>query len=267
MSKFLCLLSSCRMSDAEGDRVRAEHDRQARQLRRRDDAVRRRRVAGDLAVRADVELRGRHLVGDGEGLGRLAVVEARAERQDVGLGDVGLLRELLAQEPFRALGRPVVHPRQQAEREHVLRAFGVLLAEAGLFESADGQRRHGDLVDLEPFERVVLERIRVVPDLRQVPLRELVGVDDEDAAVRQVDDVRLERGGVHRDENVGTVAGRQDVVVGEVQLERRHTGQRALWCADLGGEVGLRGEVVAERRRFRREPVSSELHTVTGVAA
>ena len=115
-------------------------------------------------------------------------------------------------------------------------------------------------------QRVVLERVGVVADLRQVALRELVGVDDEDAAVRQVDDVRLERGGVHRDEHVGTVARRQDVVVGEVQLERRHTGQRALWCADLGGEVGLRGEVVAERRRFGREPVTGELHTVTGVA-
>src|SRR5215212_9237248 len=74
-------------------------------------------VAGDVAVAA-----GRHrgrldLVGDGEGLGRLAVVVAGAERGDVGRGDLGLAAEGALEEADRALGGPVVHPGQQPAGE------------------------------------------------------------------------------------------------------------------------------------------------------
>ena len=58
-------------------------------------------------------------------------------------------------------------------------------------------------------------------------------------------DVRLQGGRVHRDEDVRAVAGREDVVVGEVHLEARHAGQRPGRGADLGREVGERREVVA----------------------
>ena len=81
----------------------------------------------------------------------------------------------------------------------------------------------------------------------------------------QVADVGLERGGVHRDEDVGTVAGGEDVEVGDLDLERRDAGQRALGCADLGGVIRLRGKVVAEQSGLGGEPVTGELHAVAGV--
>ena len=114
--------------------------------------------------------------------------------------------------------------------------------------------------------RAVVHRAVGVADLREVALGELVGVDDDRRATGDVAEVGLERGGVHRDEHVGGVAGGEHVVVGEVQLEARDAGQRALRRADLGGEVGQRRQVVAQRRRVAREPVPGELHAVTGVA-
>jgi hypothetical protein len=78
-------------------------------------------------------------------------------------------------------------------------------------------------------------------------------------------EVGLERGRVHRHEDVRGVARRQDVVVGEVQLERGDARQRARGRADLGREVGQRREVVAEGGRLRGEAVAGQLHAVTGV--
>ena len=161
--------------------------------------------------------------------------------------------------------RPVVHPRQQAEGEHVLRPLGVLLGEARLLQRAAGQRRHRHRVHLVALQRAVVQRRPVVADLGQVPLGELVGVDDQHAARGEVADVRLQRGGVHRHEHVRPVAGGEDVVVREVQLERRHARQRPGGGADLGGEVGERREVVAERPGLGGEPVAGQLHAVAGV--
>jgi len=48
----------------------------------------------------------------------------------------------------------------------------------------------------------------------------------------------------------------------EVHLETRHPGQRAGGGADLGGEVGQRGDVVSELGGLGGEPVSGELHPV-----
>ena len=64
----------------------------------------------------------------------------------------------------------------------------------------------------------------------------------------------------------GRSPGGQDVVVGEVQLEGRDAGQRALRGADLGREVREGREVVAEDRGLLGEPVAGELHAVAGVA-
>ena len=113
---------------------------------------------------------------------------------------------------------------------------------------------------------VVVEGVGLVSDLREIPLGELVRVRDDQAAARQIVHVRLQRRGVHRDQNVGAVAGGEDVVVGDLDLERRNTGQRALRRADLGGVIRLRGKVVAEQRGLGGEPVTGQLHAVAGVA-
>ena len=112
---------------------------------------------------------------------------------------------------------------------------------------------------------VGLQRVGHVADLRQVALGELVGVGDDHAAARQVADVGLQRRRVHRDEHVGPVARGEDVVVGDLDLEGRDAGQRALRGADLGGIIRLGRQVVAEKRGLRGEPVTGQLHAVAGV--
>ncbi len=54
-------------------------------------------------------------------------------------------------------------------------------------------------------------------------------------------------------------------MIGEVDLEAGHSGQRARGGANLGREVRERGEVVAEQSGLAREAVARELHTVTRV--
>ena len=110
-----------------------------------------------------------------------------------------------------------------------------------------------------------VERVGVVAGLGQVAAVKSCGVDDDRRALGQVTEVGLQRGRVHRDQHVRGVARGEDVVVGEVHLERRDARQRALRCADLGGEVRQRHQVVAERRRLLREPVAGQLHAVAGV--
>ena len=164
------------------------------------------------------------------------------------------------------VGRPVVHPRQQAEREHVLGALLVLAGqgvERG--EGLDGDRGQGDGVDVPGLEAAVVERVGGVADLGEVALGELVGVGDDRRAAGQVAQVGLEGGRVHRDEHVGGVAGGEHVVVGEVQLEAGDAGQGALGRADLGREVGQGRQVVAQRRGLGGEAVSRELHAVARV--
>ena len=89
--------------------------------------------------------------------------------------------------------------------------------------------------------------------------------DDHRAAAWQVADVGLQRRGVHGDEHVGPVAGGQDVVIGDVNLEGRNARQGACGRPDLGGVIRQGRQVVAEKRCIRREPVAGQLHSVAGV--
>ena len=64
----------------------------------------------------------------------------------------------------------------------------------------------------------------------------------------------------------GHVAGRDDVEVGDVDLEARDAGDRAGRGPDLGRVVGQRRQVVAEGCAHVGEAVPDELHAVTRVA-
>ena len=254
-----------------GDRVGAEHDVEAGLHAAGDQPVGQGQVAADVAVDPWRHRSRLHFVLDDEGLGGLAEVPPGLERRDVGVADVRDLGEPLAEEVDRGLGRPAVHPRQQPEREHVLGPGGVLARQAELLDRLDGHPGQVHREDLEVAQLVVgvterRERVRRVAGLGQVAVAEVVGVHDDRRALGQVGQVGLERGRVHRDQHVGSVARGEDVVVGEVHLERRDTGQRALGCADLRGEVRQRHQVVAEGRRLLGEPVSGQLHPVPGVA-
>src|SRR5207245_1825890 len=99
----------------------------------------------------------------------------------------------------------------------------------------------------------------------QIALVEGVGVDDERGAGREIADVGLQRRRVHRHQHAGRIAGREDVVVGDVDLEGRDARQRARGGTDLCGEVGQGGEVVAEYRAHAGKAVAGELHAVAGV--
>ncbi len=164
-----------------------------------------------------------------------------------------------------SVGREYIQ-RQQPEREHVLRAAGVLARELGALERVQGQLGQVDGVHVVALERAVLERVARPPDAGQRPGREVAGVDDQRRALGQVAQVGLQRRRVHRHQHVRPVARGQDVVIGEVHLEGRDAGQRAGRGADLGREVRERREVVAEDRRLLREPVTRELHAVARVA-
>jgi hypothetical protein len=250
-----------------GDRVGAQEQREVGLARGRDQAVRQGQVPGDVPVRTDREglHRRGHLVADREVLGGLAEVPAGAEGGDVGGRDVGLPGELRLQELLGALGRPVVHPAEQPQREHVLAALGLFPGEVERLQRLDRQARQRHRVEAVAVERAVLEGRGVVPHLLHRPLGELVRVDDDLRAAWHVADVRLQGGRVHRHEHVRRVTGREDVVVGEVQLEGRDPGKGAGGGADLGGEVRQGGQVVAEGRGLGGEAVTGELHTVTRV--
>ncbi len=260
-----CLVARELLEDRGGgrDRVSAEEEVEPGELRRGDQPVGERRVAGDLPVEARREGRRLHLVLHREGLGGLAERVAGMERLQVRRGDLGALGELLLEEALGRLGRPAVEPRHQPKGEHVLRPLGLAGRDAlDLLQRADRHRRQLHGMHLVVGERAVLDRVRRVARLLQVAIGERVGVDDQRPALRQVAEVRLQSGRVHRDEHVGTIARSQDVVVGEVQLEPGDARQRAGRCANLGREVGKGREVVPGQRRLGGETPSCQLHPV-----
>jgi hypothetical protein len=104
-----------------------------------------------------------------------------------------------------------------------------------------------------------------VPHLLEVAVVERIRVDDQEATRDEVFQVRFQGSGVHRDQDTRLVAGREDVVVGEVDLERGDPCEGPGGGPDLGGKVGKRREVVTEDRGDAGEAVSGELHAVPGV--
>ena len=249
-----------------GDRIARVEDRQPASDAGRHEAPGQGRTPRDVAVRARPGRSRLHLVCVGEQLGGLPEVVAGLERGQVSLQDHRLCSELLL-DPIRGdVGRASVHPRQQAEGEHVLGPLRLLLRDAETLSGPHGDRGHGNAEHLVAIQGAVVEGVRRVAGLLQVPVDEGVLVDDQHPALLQVPEVGLEGGGVHGHQDVGLVTGRRDVPRGEVDLERGDPGQGAGRSADLGGEVGERRQVVAQHRRRAGEPVAGQLHAVAGVA-
>ena len=185
---------------------------------------------------------------------------------DVRLGDVRVLRELRLQPVNRCLALAAVHPVDEAQRPHVLRAQRFLVREAELLDRLDREPGHVNLDQPVVLQAVVLERVLVVSGLGQVAVRERTRVRDDNAVRLDVLEVRDERGGVHRDQDVELVARGHDLAGAEIDLECRDTEGRAGGRTDFGGEVREGGQVVAGDRRRHGELAAGKLHAVTGVA-
>ena len=100
------------------------------------------------------------------------------------------------------------------------------------------------------LEAAVFERIGFVAGLLEALGVELVAVDDQDAAGAQVGEVGHQRGRVHRHQRVDRVAGRVNVLARKMDLESADARLGAARGANLGREVGERGDVVARPVRW-----------------
>ena len=202
-----------------GDRVRTERDRQCCQLSGGDDAPGQSGVAGDARVLAGGEPGRTDLVTVADGLGGLAEVESGEERRPVRGLHLFVLGEPFGDPVEGLVGRSREHPRHQSEGEEVLRPFGIAWLHAE--GDADLLREAGHRHAQHPIvgEAAVVERARLVADLRQVALVERVLVDDHRATRLEAVEVGHQGRGVHGDQDVRLVARCGDVVVGDVHLE------------------------------------------------
>ena len=232
------------------DRVGAEEHLHAGELASGDEAERQRFRAGDGAVEAGLGGGGGDMVllERRAHLRRLAIGMAGVQRGDIGLGELGRLGELGLEPVDDRLAVAVEHPQREAKRPHVLAAQRFLVAEAERLHGVERQLRDVEVDDLPFGEAAVLERVLLVAGLGEVARRELALVGDDQPALAQLHRRSLQRGGVHRDQHVGLVAGGFDRGRAEIDLEGGDAEGRALRRADFGREIGESREVVAGER-------------------
>ncbi len=113
---------------------------------------------------------------------------------------------------------------------------------------------------------MVLERIRSDLRFAEIVVREAVAVDDEDAVGLQVFDVGLQRGGVHRHQDVHGVARRVHVTRGKLDLEAADPREGPRRGADFSGVVGEGRQVIAIQRHGIGELVPRDLHPIAGIS-
>ena len=157
---------------------------------------------------------------------RDAEILAALQCPEVGLGDVGLLGELVG-DPVSGGGVvAVVKPVNQAKCKEVLAAFCFTRRKAEALDCVSRQAGHFDLVDIEGGQQVfVIQRVGFIARFFQVTRLEGVRVDNERATSFQIGDVGFEGGRIHRDQRVDLITGRVDVVAGEVELEATDAGE------------------------------------------
>ena len=152
-----------------------------------------------------------HAVVRVEDLGCLAERVASMQCAAVPLGDRILTGELLGDPLLGAGHRTFIEPEHHAEGEEVLRQLNLLAGETETLTGANDHRRHRNLVEVEPLQALILQRILGVPRLAQIDVIEGVGVHDDRAAWYQVTHIHLQRRWIHGDEYVGAVARGVDV--------------------------------------------------------
>ena len=153
------------------------------------------------------------------------------------------------------------------EREEILAPVHALVIESEVLQS--GARQLGQLHGKKAIsvERMIFERIRRHLRLAQIRSPKVVEIDDQNAVGFQVRKIHLQRGGIHGDQSIHGVAGRENVVRREMHLESADAGQRARRGANFSGKVGKRRQIVAVQRDRVGELAAGDLHAVAGVAA
>src|SRR5260221_906939 len=114
------------------------------------------------------------------------------------------------------------------------------------------------------IERMIFEWIRSHLRFAEVVFGKGVRIDDQDSVRFQVRDVRLERGRVHGDEDVHSVAGRKNFIRREMELIAADAGEGSGRGANFGGAVRERGDVVAVKRDGVGVLTVRKLHAVAG---
>ena len=203
---------------------------------------------------------------DAEQFGRVGIVVAGPQAGAVGGHRGRVAAELLHQPLQHRLQRAVVQPEAQSQAQKVLAPRGVL---ARQLHAADGllvQPGHGHGDDAECRQFIALQRIGGVLGFRQIGRRELILVDHDDAAGLNLREADLQSRRVHGDQNVGRIAGRVNLVVGEIELETAHPPQKPGRGADLGRVIRQRAD---NRSRYRGdvcELIAGQLHAVARIA-
>jgi hypothetical protein len=197
-----------------------------------------------------------------ERLGGKPVVVPGPQRHGVGATD-RIVTEPVSDPILDQVERAVEHPGHETECKEVLGTQRGAALHAALGHRRLGQLAHRRRHQVVAVEGAVRDRIGVVAGLGEVALVEGIGVDEEETTGKQVFQVRSQGSRVHRDQDVGLVTRRQDVAVGDLYLERRDPGQRALGCANLRREIREGRQIVAEQCGRRREAGPGQLHSVT----
>ena len=197
----------------------------------------------------------------------VAIVVASLDHLDVGLGDGGLLGELLTQEVEGHVEVAAEEPAYQAEGKHIAALEHRLNIHSRVGQGVLHHRGEGtgdDAVGVHAHFCDVVVGLEL--RLLEVLLLEGVRVDDDGGIGLGIAQLRLEGGSVHGHEYVAEITGGVNFRSTDVYLEARDTRQRALRGADVGGIVWEGGDTVAHGSRDRGEDVAGELHAVAAVA-
>ena len=252
---------------SRSDGIGAEEKGKARLLRSGDKSQSQRCVAADIAVDARLQFCGRDFVADLKRFGGFAVTVAGLHGELIGLHELRLVLEFVFEPAERGLHGAVVEPVAHAEGEEILAAVHALGVETQIFQGSARQLGKLDGEQAVTVEGVIFQRVLRDLSFAQIGFLEAIEIDDQNAIGLEVRQVHFQGGGIHGDERIHGIAGGVNVTRREVHLEAADAGQRAGRGANLGGEVGQRGEIVAVEGHGVRELAAGDLHAVAGVTA
>jgi hypothetical protein len=201
-----------------GDGVGPEKQRAVHQFARCDHAPGERLIPGDVAIQTGFHLCAGHEERDGKQLGRFAVRVTGLEREQIPVAQRRVALEARLDPALGGLGRSVVEPTHEPQREEVLASLGLARAQTHGLDSLARQFGELDLDDSKPLAQR-RQRVVVVTGLLEVARGERIGIDDEHSAATHVFGVGPERCRIHRHQNVRVVGRCADVSRGEVDLE------------------------------------------------